>query len=283
MFGQKTPDACRLRREQGRRAILLVQGEGQRPRPSGEGVPFALTAVQFVAQTFDLGLRLGDGGPGGGCGLGRVALAGVHCGRLDRQCLGGQCLEVRFSRVDPTAGGIEGVLLSQHLAAHGCEATRGGLGLSGQLGEVQVVPGDQHGLLGDLFVEGVEAAARLPGCHAGGSPGGVGHSDATPQRLDLGGGIRQHGRGHAAADVGGLGLRAEQRQPLVGEGVQAAKAFLHGFEAETRAPGQIDGIADLLLLEPAQAPLPGFELLGQHQSFGVPLALSAAVRVKGGA
>ena len=46
-----------------------------------------------------------------------------------------------------------------------------------------------------------------------------------------------------------LGLRAEQREALVRERVQAAQALLHRLEPEGGAAGDVDGVADLRLLD----------------------------------
>ena len=77
-------------------------------------------------------------------------------------------------------------------------------------------------------------------------------------------------------DTGPCGLLAEQREPLIGERVQAAQALLNRFEAEGSAPGEVNGVADLRAFESILAELVLVELFLQHDALGLALTLVAA-------
>ena len=154
----------------------------------GEGVALALVRVQLLAQPLDLGLGRDDLGLGELVGRVEVGLARVGRSRPPPRARANSALR----GLAPGERRIERVLLAQHLAAHRGEPGCGGLGLPGELRDLEVVPRDERALRGDLLVERVEARrgrrAWRPAacCHAASAA-----VDLLAQPRGLGAGIRR--------------------------------------------------------------------------------------------
>ncbi len=132
-------DARQPRRDQCARAVPLVEREGERTRSRRQGVAFAFVTVEFFAQALDLRLRRGHLRLRGLVGGVEVRVAGVA-----ERGLGFERAELGLHRGPAVAGGVDRVLLAQHLAAHRREAGGGRLGVAGELGNLEIVPGHQR-------------------------------------------------------------------------------------------------------------------------------------------
>src|SRR5690606_25452076 len=152
----ETADAAALGRDEGTRAVLLVERTRQRTLPRGEGIPLALQVVELFAECVDLRL--------GGDNLrlrGLIREVEVRLARVVERRLPLDLLPCCARLVATNPGGIKRVLLPEHLAAHRGQAGRRSVCLAGELGDLEVVLGDERTLEGDLLVEGVERGTCL--------------------------------------------------------------------------------------------------------------------------
>ncbi len=256
-------------------AVLLVECERQGAGACGESVALPFQDVEFFAQALDLPFGLEHIGLGELVRLVEVALARVRDGRL-RLALGERGPRLLFA----VRCRVESVLLPQHLAAHGRQPRCGGIGLPGELGDLEVVPGDEGALCGDLLIHRIEGGPRGARLRLRCSPRGLSLGDHDAQTIDFGPGILDHLGSDAGSRILRLGLRTEQRQALVRHRVEVAEPLLHRFEPEGGASGDIHLVAHLGLLETGDPQLLLLELLLQHDPLAVPFALGTSVRVE---
>ena len=278
LLGEEAANPVEPGRDEGARAVLLVEGEGECGGAGGERVALAFEGVQAVAHEVDVRV--------GGDHLGLCALVfgiEVRLADVDRFGLGLDEDERVAGGVPADDGRIEGILLAQHLAAHGGEAGSRRLGLPGELGDLEVMAGDEGALGGDVLVEAIEVRANERGRLPCGGPLRLRDGHVLTQPVGLVPGIGD-GAGRDPGDLlGRLGLLAEERQPLVRERVEAAEPRLFRLEAERDPARDVHGVTDLRLLD-ALLPQPDLvELLLQNDALGLALALATALQGDRGA
>ena len=124
-----------------------------------------------------------------------------------------------------------------------------------------------------MFVERIEGRAGCSGHLARVAPGGFGERNLLVQPPGFIVGIL-----HSVRSDGWhrriLGLLAQEGEPLSGERVQVAETLLHGLEPERGSASSVDGVADLRLLEATRTQPSLVELLLEHDSLGLALALA---------
>ncbi len=225
--------------------------------------------MQLLAQRLDLGLTLAHGLLGGDHRGLQPRVVVIHFRvALDLEQLGARRLATLLRL------GERGALTLQ-LGAGGGEARLGGRDDALQPPLLEVVLRDERALRTDLLVEGIEARPR--GGRRGADPAELrlrlGDAGLQPDRLLAG--LLDHAGRDRRRHARQLGLLAEQRQALVGEGEQRAQVILHLLQRERHAPRLVHALRVLRLLQPGLPQLRLVELLLQHQPFGLALALAA--------
>ncbi len=278
MLCDETPDAGEPGPHERARAVLLVDREAQGGAAGRERVAFALRGVQLIAQCLDLPLQCRDPLLGGLVRAVERAVAVLARGRpgLERDEFGARAVATLL-------GLLEGAALALQFPVRARESRSGHLDVRGEPGELEVVAGDESGLRGDLLIEGVERCLRGRELARGSTEGLLGLGDPRGEPLGLVPGLLHRGLAYGRAHRRSVALLAQQGESLVGEGVQAPQALLRGLEPEGDAAGDVDGVADLGLLEAAFAQLGLVELLLQHDALGLALRLAAADVGDGGA
>ena len=233
--------------------------------------------MQLVSQAVDLGLRLANLGERGLVLGVEVRLAGIDDGGVRLE--GG---ELRGRGLDAGACGVESILQPQHLPAHGGEPRSGGLDLTGEPRDLEVVARDEGTLRSDVLVEPVEVRPGAGRRSLGLAPGSLTCLDLLPQAVGLIPGVGDRLRRHPCRRFRRLGLLPEKREALVGERVEAPEPGLLRLEPERDAAGAIDGVSDLGLLDPLLAQARLVELLLQHDALGLAFALPSALQGDGG-
>src|SRR5690606_14006571 len=145
--------------------------------------------------------------------------------------------------------GRERRALPLELRTQGAEPLLGGAHRTREASLLEVVLAHERRLGADLLVERVEARARGRGRRRRPPEHGLRLGDTAREALRLGervGDCRlRERRPHARQ----FGLLREQREALIGERVEGAQAVLYLLEAEGDAPGLVDGIRALRLLD----------------------------------